>query len=135
AAKEIQAEINNVDTFKDVKKGDFKNLLEQGKISYIGDDTVQRYFDEIAKVSVLPEDISRDVSIVYTPLNGAGISCVPDCLKQHGFNNITIPDEQKNPDGNFPTCPYPNPEIREALNVGLEWAEKTKSDLLLATDP
>lgn len=135
AAKEIQAEINNVDTFKDVKKGDFKSLLEQGKISYIGDDTVQRYFDEIAKVSVLPKDISRDVSIVYTPLNGAGISCVPDCLKQHGFNNITIPDEQKNPDGNFPTCPYPNPEIREALNVGLEWAEKTKSDLLLATDP
>lgn len=135
AAKAIQQEIDGVDPFTDVKKGDFQTLLQEGKIVYIGKETERRYLDAIATASVLPKDISREVSIVYTPLNGAGISCVPDCLREHGFTNITIPDEQKNPDGNFPTCPYPNPEIREALNVGLAWAEKTGSDLLLATDP
>ena len=85
--------------------------------------------------SLLPEDVSRSASIVYTPLNGTGISCVPRCLRAHGFTNITIPPEQAEPDGTFPTCPYPNPEIREALSVGLRLAEKTGSELLLATDP
>ena len=75
------------------------------------------------------------MSIVYTPLNGAGISCVPRCLREHGFTKIILVEEQKNPDGNFPTCPFPNPEIREALELGLKWAKKTDSDLLLATDP
>ena len=135
AAKAIQQEIDGVDPFTDVKKGDFQALLQEGKITYIGKDTERRYLDAIATTSVLPAGISKEVSIVYTPLNGSGISCVPDCLREHGFTNITIPDEQRNPDGNFPTCPYPNPEIREALEVGLAWAEKTGSDLLLATDP
>lgn len=135
AAKAIQQEIDGVDPFTDVKKGDFQALLRAGSIIYIGKDTERRYLDAIATTSVLPAGISKEVSIVYTPLNGAGISCVPDCLREHGFTNITIPDEQRNPDGNFPTCPYPNPEIREALEVGLAWAEKTGSDLLLATDP
>ena len=85
--------------------------------------------------SLLPEDVSRSASIVYTPLNGTGISCVPRCLRAHGFTNITIPPEQAEPDGAFPTCPYPNPEIREALSVGLRLAEETGSELLLATDP
>lgn len=135
AAKAIQQEIDGVDPFADVKKGDFQALLRAGSIIYIGKDTERRYLDAIATTSVLPAGISKEVSIVYTPLNGTGISCVPDCLRKHGFTNITIPDEQRNPDGNFPTCPYPNPEIREALEVGLAWAEKTGSDLLLATDP
>lgn len=135
AAKAIQQEIDGVDPFTDVKEGDFQALLRAGSIIYIGKDTERRYLDAIATTSVLPAGISKEVSIVYTPLNGAGISCVPDCLREHGFTNITIPDEQRNPDGNFPTCPYPNPEIREALEVGLAWAEKTGSDLLLATDP
>lgn len=134
-AKAIQEQINRVDPFDDVKYGDFRALLEAEMITYIGKDTVEHYLTAISTASVLPEEISREISIVYTPLNGAGISCVPQCLKRHGFTNITIPDEQKDPDGNFPTCPYPNPEIREALNVGLAWAEKTGSDLLLATDP
>lgn len=135
AAKTIQQEIDAVDAFQDVQHGDFRKLLECGTISYIGDDTVRRYLDAVDTASVLPADVARDVAIVYTPLNGTGISCVPQCLKEHGFTNITIPDEQKTPDGNFPTCPYPNPEIREALEVGLVWAERTGSDLLLATDP
>ena len=135
AAKIIQQEIDAVDAFRDVRHGDFHKLLECGTISYIGEDTVRRYLDAVDTASVLPADVARDVAIVYTPLNGTGISCVPRCLNEHGFTNITIPDEQKTPDGNFPTCPYPNPEIREALEVGLAWAERTGSDLLLATDP
>lgn len=135
AAKAIQQEIDGVDPFDHVSKPDFEGRLASGQITYIGEDTVERYLAAISTASVLSDRISREVSIVYTPLNGAGISCVPRCLREHGFTNIIIPDEQKNPDGHFPTCPYPNPEIREALNVGLAWAEKTGSDLLLATDP
>ena len=135
AAKAIQQEIEGVDPFDHVARPDFEGQLAAGQITYIGEDTVDRYLAAIDTASILPEGISREVSIVYTPLNGAGISCVPRCLKEHGFTNITIPDEQRDPDGHFPTCPYPNPEIREALNVGLAWAEKTGSDLLLATDP
>ena len=135
AAKAIQQEIDRVDPFDHVAKPDFQAQLDAGMISYIGEDTVDRYLQAIDTASVLPAGIPREVSIVSTPLNGAGISCVPRCLREHGFVNITIPDEQKDPDGNFPTCPYPNPEIREALNVGLAWAERTGSDLLLATDP
>ena len=135
AAKAIQTAINEVDPFDDVKRTDFELAMENGIINYIGEDTIDRYQAAVSTASLLPEGIDKNVAIVYTPLNGAGISCVPRCLKEHGFTNITIPDEQKNPDGHFPTCPYPNPEVREALKVGLRWAEKTQSDLLLATDP
>ena len=135
AAKAIQAAIDGVDPFRDVKRLDFEKGLESGFISYIGEDTVDRYLAAVGTASVLPAGVPKDVAIVYTPLNGAGISCVPRCLTEHGFTSITIPTEQGTPDGNFPTCPYPNPEIREALEVGLSWAEKTGSDMLLATDP
>ena len=134
-AKAIQGEIDRVGPFEDVRWVDFEEQLALGTISYIGEDTVSRYLRAVGTTSVLPADVPRDVAIVYTPLNGTGISCVPRCLEEHGFANITIPDEQRNPDGNFPTCPYPNPEVREALKVGLDWAEQMGSDLLLATDP
>jgi len=135
AAKEIQAEIDRVDPFVDVKWTAFEAAVESGVICYIGEDTVGRYMKALAGASVLPPEYPRDAAIVYTPLNGAGISCVPRCLTEHGFTNITLVEEQKTPDGHFPTCPYPNPEIREALEVGLRWAKETGSDLLLATDP
>ena len=135
AAAAIQAAIDAVNPFLDVKKADFETALADGRIRWISEGTVDRYLAAVASASVLPEEVSRDISIVYTPLNGAGISCVPRCLAEHGFSNITLVEEQKTPDGNFPTCPYPNPEIREALTCGLRWAEKTGSDLLLATDP
>lgn len=134
-ASAIQTCIDNVDPFQTVKSVSFQEGLNAGTIRYIGEDTVNQYLLAVGTQSVLPAEISREVSIVYTPLNGAGISCVPRCLKEHGFTNITIPTEQAAPDGNFPTCPYPNPEMKEALKVGLEWAEKTGSNLLLATDP
>lgn len=135
AANLIQAEIDKIDPFENVQWVPFYTGLENGCIVYIGEQTVERYMQAIATASILPKTVARDIAIVYTPLNGAGISCVPRCLREHGFMNITIPEEQKDPDGNFPTCPYPNPEVREALTVGLEWANRTNSDLLLATDP
>lgn len=135
AAAAIQSEIDRVDPFADVCALDFAEGLASGIIAYIGEDTVERYLAAVSTASLLPESFSRSASIVYTPLNGTGISCVPRCLRAHGFTNITIPPEQAEPDGNFPTCPYPNPEIREALSVGLRLAEETGSELLLATDP
>lgn len=135
AAKAIQQEINAVDPFDDVKQLQLQAALDAGIVSYIGEDTVVRYLAAIDTASVLPEGVDKKVSIVYTPLNGAGLSCVPRCLTEHGFSNFVMPAEQDHPDGHFPTCPYPNPEIREALEVGLALARKTGSDLLLATDP
>lgn len=135
AAWNIQQAINEVDPFMDVHQAKFDEALKNGQISYIGEDTVVRYLAAVSTASVLPKTISRDVSIVYTPLNGTGISCIPQCLAEHGFTHITIPAEQREPNGNFPTCPYPNPEVEEALRVGLAWAEQTGSELLLATDP
>ncbi len=135
AAKAIQGEIDGTDPFTDVKRLDFEKALAEGTVSYIGEDVATDYLRAVGTASVLPAETPRDAAIVYTPLNGAGISCVPRCLAEHGFTNITIPTEQGTPDGNFPTCPYPNPEIREALEVGLAWAERTGADLLLATDP
>ncbi|HML69571.1 MAG TPA: phospho-sugar mutase [Clostridia bacterium] len=135
SAAEIQQKINAVDPFTDVKRIPFEAGKERGLIRMIGEATIRRYLDAVAGASVLPKNIDRGVSIVYTPLNGAGINCVPRSLTENGFTKIVIPDEQREPDGNFPTCPFPNPEVREALEVGLKWAAQTNSELLLATDP
>ncbi len=135
AASEIQHRIDVVNPFTDLLRIDFDEGVKSGMIRLISEDTIQRYLDAVASASVLPHAVDRGMSIVYTPLNGAGISCVPRCLTQNGFTNIVIPDEQREPDGNFPTCPFPNPEVPEALEVGLRWAEQTGSELLLATDP
>ncbi len=134
-ARAIQEEIDLIDPFDDVRQVNYSEAWKNGAISYIGEDTVDRYLQAVGAASVLPADVPRDVAIVYTPLNGTGVSCVPQCLREHGFTNITIPTEQETPDGRFPTCPYPNPEVKEAMEIGLHWAEQTGSDLLLATDP
>jgi len=135
AAESIQAEINAVNVFNDVKKMKFHKGLSEGRIAYIGDEIVNQYLAAVSKEALQPHQIDKNVSIVYTPLNGAGRRCVTACLKQNGFENIIIPKEQENPEGTFPTCPYPNPEIREALEVGLKKAAEVNSDILLATDP
>lgn len=135
AAQEIQNAINSVDAFTQVKGCVFSEAVSKGNVRFIEESLIDSYIEAVSSLSVLPSDINRSISIVYTPLNGAGISCVPQCLKYNGFDNIIIPPEQEKPDGSFPTCPYPNPEVKEALAVGLKLAEKTGSDLLLATDP
>lgn len=137
AAEKILAEIEKLDIFADVKMGDFDELMKAGSIEYISDNIYTAFVEEVKKQSMLgPDDqIDRDVAIVYTPLNGTGLKPVTRTLKETGFTNITVVAEQEKPDGNFPTCPYPNPEIHEAMALGMECAKKCNADLLLATDP
>lgn len=136
AAKNILEKIDTLDIFADVKSCDFETGLKEGKIEYIHETVLDEYIDEVKNQSVLfGDEINKAVEIIYSPLNGTGLKPVTRALKESGFKNITIVDEQRNPDGNFPTCPYPNPEIREAMELGLEYCRKTGADLLLATDP
>ena len=136
AAAAILAEIEKVDIFDDVKSVLFMEGLASGMIVNIGDDVYTAFTEAVRAQSVLyGDDIDRDVAIVYTPLNGTGLGPVTRALTESGFSNITVVEEQRWPDGNFPTCPYPNPEIREAMELGLQYCEKTGADLLLATDP
>ena len=129
----IMYEINALDIFADVKKMDFEEGVKQGLIEYIGEETVNAFLDDVYKESLI--DDASNLKLVYTPLNGAGKMCVTRILERIGIKDIAIVPEQSEPDGNFPTCPYPNPEFREALQKGLELCEKVQPDLLLATDP
>lgn len=127
-------EIEQTDIFEGVRMMRFEDGLASGQICYIEDEVTDAYIAHVSSLSI-NKDIRKDVSIVYTPLNGTGLKCVTRTLAENGFSHVLVVPEQKDPDGNFPTCPYPNPEIKEALQKGLEYAEKTGSDLLLATDP
>lgn len=136
AATEILSEIEKLDIFRDVKKTDFTTEITSGNIQYIKDETYTAFIEEVKKQSVLfGEKVNKDVAVVYTPLNGSGLKPVTRVLKEKGYTNITIVKEQEQPDGTFPTCPYPNPEIKEAMSLGIEYAKKYNADLLLATDP
>lgn len=136
AASAVLSEIEKIDIFSDVQQYDFDKAEENGLISYIEPEVLDYYIEEIKSQSVLfGDEIDKDVSIVYSPLNGTGLKPVTRALEENGFTKITVVEEQKVPDGNFPTCPYPNPEIREAMELGLQYCEKTGADLLLATDP
>lgn len=129
----ITQEIGALDIFADVKKMDFEEGRKQGLIEYIGDETMGAFLDDVYKESLTGD--ASNLKLVYTPLNGAGRVCVLRILERIGIKNVTVVPEQEYPDGNFPTCPYPNPEFREALQKGLELCEKVQPDLLLATDP
>ena len=136
AASQILAEIDKLDIFNDVKSIDFDKAASEGMVNYIPSEVMDGYIEAVRSQSVLfGDEIDKNVSIVYSPLNGTGLKPVTRALKESGFTNITIVEEQKYPDGNFPTCPYPNPEIREAMELGLQYCEKTGADLLFATDP
>lgn len=136
AAAEILSEINALDIFSDVKNMDFFAAVNSGQIKYIPDEVLTAFIEEVKGQSVLfGDEINQDMAIIYSPLNGTGLKPVTRVLEESGFTNITVVEEQRNPDGNFPTCPYPNPEIREAMELGLQYCEKTGADLLLATDP
>ena len=136
AAAEILADIEKLDIFSDVKKIDFEDAVKSGKIQYISDDVLTAFIEEVKGQSVLfGEEVNKDVAIVYSPLNGTGYIPVTRTLQEMGYTNITLVEEQRLPDGNFPTCPYPNPEIKEAMALGMEYAVKHNADLLLATDP
>lgn len=130
AAAAILNEIEKIDVF-DVKIPAF----DSGKVTFIPNEVLDSFIGEVKSQSVVDEEVDRDVAIVYTPLNGTGLEPVTRVLQETGFNNITIVEEQRIPDGHFPTCPYPNPEIREALTLGLDYCRKLNADLLIATDP
>lgn len=136
AATKILAEIEKLDIFADVNTGDFDAGLAEGIIRFIPEEVYTAFVDEVKHQSVLfGEEVNKDVAIVYSPLNGSGLRPVTRVLKEMGYSNITVVKEQEQPDGNFPTCPYPNPEIKEAMALGMEYARRCNADLLLATDP
>ena len=136
AAAEILAEIEKLDIFADVKTGGFEAGMAEGRIQYIPEEVYTAFVNEVKAQSVLfGDEVDKDVAIVYSPLNGSGLRPVTRTLKEMGYTNITVVKEQEQPDGNFPTCPYPNPEIKEAMALGMEYAKRCNADLLLATDP
>ena len=131
-ANAILEEILNIEMF-DAKVGDYDSLVKRDKITLIGKDCFNAYMESTKKQSIYDED--RNLNIIYTPLNGAGLKCVTTILKEDGFKNVKVVKEQENPDGNFPTCPYPNPEIHEALKLGIDKLVNDNADILVATDP
>jgi len=136
AANEVLGEIEKLDLFADSKKIPFEEGLKAGSIEWIPEEVYTAFVEEVKKQSVVGDaEINKEVAIVYSPLNGAGLKPVLRTLKETGYTNITVVKEQEQPDGNFPTCPYPNPEIHEAMALGMEYAAKYNADLLLATDP
>ncbi|OUP39181.1 phospho-sugar mutase [Olsenella sp. An188] len=134
AAAEISDNIAKADPFN-VKMMSFEEGLEKGLIEWTPEEVLDSFIENIKKVSVPGFKASDDYSVVYTPLNGTGMECVTRILKEIGVENVTVVPEQAEPDGNFPTCTYPNPEFREALELGLKLADEVKPNLLVATDP
>ena len=136
AAAVVYAEIQNTDILTGAKLISFEEGLAQGLIEYVGDDCKEGLYDAIKACQVRPGLCkTAGLKLVYSPLNGSGLVPVTRILNDIGIDDITIVPEQKYPDGNFPTCPYPNPEIFEALELGLKLATETGADLMLATDP
>lgn len=135
-ANTVIGKINAVEMFGGAKVIDFEDGIKSGKIEYIKQDVIDKYLDKVAQQGVHTDLVADSgLKVVYTPLNGTGNKPVRAILKKIGIKEVTVVPEQENPDGNFPTCPFPNPEIKEALAKGLELCKTVKPDLLLATDP
>lgn len=137
AAALILAEIEKLDIFEQVKNGDYKEYADSGIISYIPEQVYTEFVEEVKGQSMLAEEdpVDKNVAVIYSPLNGTGLHPVIRTLKESGYTNIKVVKEQEQPDGNFPTCPYPNPENKEAMRLGMEYASREHADILLATDP
>lgn len=136
AAAEVLSEIESIDIFKDIKLISYDEGFEKNLISYIPPKVLTAFIKEVKSQSLLGnENIDKNVAIVYTPLNGTGLIPVTRTLEESGYTNITVVKEQQFPNGYFPTCPFPNPEIQEAMALGRKYAKENNADLLLATDP
>lgn len=139
AAKAISASIANADAFSGVKTMGFDEAVASGMVKWIDDAVLERYYDAVLSKSVSSlsaEQVAEaPLKLVYTPLNGTGLIPVTTVLERAGITDITVVPEQREPNGDFPTCPYPNPEIREAMQKGIDLCEEVHPDLLLATDP
>ena len=125
----VSKEINALDIFKDIKCDD-DSLVES-----VPEKVYQEFLESTMKKSLLDKSVSRDIKIVFTPLTGTGRYPVQDILKMDGFKNVTVVKEQEEPDGDFPTCTYPNPELHSTLELGVKLLKETKGDVLIATDP
>lgn len=136
AAAEISRAVAAVDPFEDVLSTPFQEAIDFEMVDWISDDTLDRYIQAVYTSNAsFPGLESAPVKVVYTPLNGTGLECVGRILEKVGITDVTVVPQQAQPDGNFPTCPKPNPEIREALELGIQLCEEVQPDLLLATDP
>ncbi|MBR7133434.1 MAG: phospho-sugar mutase [Clostridia bacterium] len=135
AADFVLSIMQSVDIFTGVKSMDFDTALAEGKIEYISQDIIDEYLDCVQAQRIEPNTDISDLNVVYTPLNGAGNKPVRAILERMGVKKVSVVPEQEKPDGNFPTSPYPNPEIRQAFEMALKLAETTNPDILLATDP
>ena len=136
SADKVLAEINKLDIFADIRKADFDTAMAEGKIEYVSEEVKEAYYtwclDQMMRKDIFEKE---PMKMVYTPLNGSGLVPVTTVLAKAGLKDITIVEEQRLPDGNFPTCPYPNPEIREAMQLGLDRVKELDGDVLIATDP
>ncbi|MBE6818594.1 MAG: phospho-sugar mutase [Ruminococcaceae bacterium] len=135
AAKTL-AEIRHIDMFRDIKSIGFEEGLAAGTIEYCADEVMEAFLSEVQKAAVNPGICqSANLNLIYSPLNGTGNKPVREILKRIGIENVEVVPEQELPDGNFPTCPYPNPEIRQVFEKALEMTARFDADLILATDP
>ena len=136
-ASDIQQDTVKLDIFNDIKRVDFDVAFATGVVKYISDDVYRKYIEQVKMQSLLGKNdvIDRNLAIVYSPLNGTGLKPVTDVLRESGYANIKVVPEQEQPDGSFPTCPYPNPENKEAMALGMKYAKIGNADLFLATDP
>ena len=126
--------IQNVDMFEGVKKTDFDTALAEGKVCYIEDWVYEEFYENVLSASVY-DCKGTDLKVIYTPLNGTGNIPVREILSRKGIENVSVVKEQELPDGNFPTCPFPNPEIKQVFELAIEMGNAQEADLLLATDP
>ncbi len=135
ASKYVLSIMNTVDIFDGVKSMDFDDAVNQGLIEYIGDETIESYLECVKSCSVAQGVNLSGLNVIYTPLHGSGNKPVRAILDKIGIKNVTVVAEQELPDGNFPTAPYPNPEIKQPFEIALKLAETVGPDLLLSTDP
>ena len=133
AAGKVLSAIEKTDCFDGVKLADFDRAVDQGTIRWIDDSCLDAFVDAV--MDLRPGNDVSGLKLVYTPLNGSGLECVKKLLAKMGVTQVTVVPEQEKPDGNFPTCPYPNPEIREAMETGLKLCDQVKPDLMIGTDP
>lgn len=136
ASNSVIEHISKVDIFNDIKSNDFETALNNNQIEYISENVIEAYLSEVYSRSVNESVLKNsNLKVIYTPLHGSGNKPVRAILNKAGAKNIIVVPEQELPDGNFPTAPYPNPEIKEAFECALNLAKNNPADLLLATDP
>ena len=138
AANEILGYINNIDLFNDVKIISKEEAMEKGLLVYIGEDVDNAYYEQVETLVVnkqLVKDHASELKIIYTPIHGSGNIPVRTMLKRLGYTNVSVVKEQEKPDGNFPTAPYPNPEVPQVFEIAVEMAKEVQPDLIFGTDP